>query len=303
LSRLSTVQVDLDGSWVLRQYATGISGSQALSHDRVFATGFPRMLEIFREAGIHATCFVNGADIRDAGKRDLLAQLAAEGHEVASHGVDHSYLHHLDRQQKAAQLRESADLIADLTGARPLGFRAPGFAVDGDVPAVLHEAGYRYDCSAFPTLVTPALAALERCTMGRVVRTPCFWPVIGKQRPYHPCPSNLYRAGDSPLLELPTTTLPLLRLPIHFSYGVLLGALYLRTAVSLALRRLPVVNFVFHLVDFADPVDDAPLPGPGVPLGRRIALARMVVEMLVRGSRVVTCRELVEVDAFAPARA
>ena len=298
--RLSTVQVDLDGSWVLQQYASGIRGGTSLADDELFATGLPRMLALFREAGVRATCFVNGLDLQDPGKRDLLARLAEEGHEVASHGLDHQYFHLLDRAQKVRQVSESADLIADLCGSRPRGFRAPGFAVDGELPGVLEQAGYRYDASTFPTVVTPLLAVLERCLFGRSVRAPRFWPLLGSMKPYRPSRENLYRPGTSSLLELPVTTMPLTRLPLHFSYGAHAGAAYLRHGIELAFRRVGVVTFLFHLVDFADPAREGTRSlGPAVPLSRRIALARSVLELLCRRSRVMRADELVETSAPA----
>jgi polysaccharide deacetylase family protein (PEP-CTERM system associated) len=83
----------------------------------------------------------------------LVRQLAAAGHEIASHGWDHRRV----TEQASAQFRESVrrsrQLLEELAGQPVVGFRAPSFSI---VPGcewaldVLIEEGYQYDSSLFP---------------------------------------------------------------------------------------------------------------------------------------------------------
>ena len=83
----------------------------------------------------------------------LVKLIVGEGHEVASHGWDHTRV----TQQTPDEFRDSVSrtkqVLEDLTGSAVMGFRAPSFSI---VPGcewaidILIEAGYRYDSSLFP---------------------------------------------------------------------------------------------------------------------------------------------------------
>ena len=110
-----------------------------------------RLLRIFAEAGIRATFFVLGW----AGERcpGLVRRIAAEGHEVASHGYGHRLVYDLTTEQFRDDVRRSKALLEDLTGAAVAGYRAPSFTItERSLWAldVLIEEGYQYDSSIFP---------------------------------------------------------------------------------------------------------------------------------------------------------
>lgn len=78
---------------------------------------------------------------------DLVQEIKRRGHEVASHGN----LHHLCTSQSPEALFEdltaSKKYLEDLTGEAVHGYRAPSFAVNDRVLAIIRRAGYRYDSS------------------------------------------------------------------------------------------------------------------------------------------------------------
>lgn len=109
------------------------------------------LLELLGERGVRGTMFILGwVAAREPG---LVRELAAAGHEIASHGWDHRRV----TEQGPAEFRESVrrtkGVLEDLTGSAVLGFRAPSFSI---VPGrewaldVLLEEGYVYDSSLFP---------------------------------------------------------------------------------------------------------------------------------------------------------
>lgn len=110
-----------------------------------------RLLEMFRESNVTATFFVLGwvAD-RFPG---LLRQIAAGGHEIASHGYGHRLVYDQTPGQFAEDLRRASDAIHRACGVRVVGYRAPSYSIVKDsmwALDVLLAEGYLYDASIFP---------------------------------------------------------------------------------------------------------------------------------------------------------
>ena len=109
------------------------------------------ILEMFAEADVHATFFTLGW----VAKRhpELLRRISAAGHELASHGWDHTRVFKLDRESFAKDLEMSRKTIEDTVGLPVIGYRAPSFSIDRRTPwayMILAEQGYRYSSSVAP---------------------------------------------------------------------------------------------------------------------------------------------------------
>jgi polysaccharide deacetylase family protein (PEP-CTERM system associated) len=110
-----------------------------------------KLLDMFDEFGVSSTFFVLGwVAERHA---NLVRDIAARGHEIASHG----YAHRLIYDQTAAGFREDVrrakQLLEDAAGCEVAGFRAPSYSVTPRslwALDILIEEGYRYDSSIFP---------------------------------------------------------------------------------------------------------------------------------------------------------
>jgi polysaccharide deacetylase family protein (PEP-CTERM system associated) len=110
-----------------------------------------RLLDALDRAGVKATCFVLGWVARK--DPALVRDIAARGHEVASHGFWHQLVYDQTPADFRADVRDARTLLQDLTGQPVLGYRAPSFSiVERSLWAleVLVEEGYRYDASIFP---------------------------------------------------------------------------------------------------------------------------------------------------------
>jgi len=110
-----------------------------------------RLLELFDRVGVRATFFVLGwvADRHP----ELVRQIAASGHEVASHGYHHQLLYMLTPEQFREDIRAAKTALENATGEAVLGFRAPSYSVVASslwVLDILVEEGYAYDTSIFP---------------------------------------------------------------------------------------------------------------------------------------------------------
>ncbi len=111
-----------------------------------------RILRLLAEHGTRATFFVLGwvADRHP----ELVAEIAAAGHEIGSHGYGHQLLYRQTRDEFAEDLGRSLGAIGRALGADGvLGYRAPGFSLTDEsrwALEVLGEHGFRYDSSLQP---------------------------------------------------------------------------------------------------------------------------------------------------------
>lgn len=110
-----------------------------------------RLLEMFEEAGVTATFFILGW----VGERfpALVRQIAAAGHEVASHGYAHHLVYEMTPQEFGEDLRRAKGALEDACGAPILGYRAPSYSIVRRslwALDVLVAQGYVYDASIFP---------------------------------------------------------------------------------------------------------------------------------------------------------
>jgi hypothetical protein len=104
-----------------------------------------RIMDNGRGETPHATFFVLGWIAERL--PDLVREIHAHGHEVASHG----YYHNLCNEQSTADLKrdlcDSKKLLEDIIGAPVYGYRAPSFSIGNDILEIIEKCGYLYDSS------------------------------------------------------------------------------------------------------------------------------------------------------------
>jgi polysaccharide deacetylase family protein (PEP-CTERM system associated) len=110
-----------------------------------------RLLEIFDGAGVNATFFVLGwvAERFPA----LVRQIAAAGHEVASHGYAHRLVYETTPAEFREDLRRARGILESACGLPILGYRAPSYSITRRSSwafDTLLEEGYVYDASVYP---------------------------------------------------------------------------------------------------------------------------------------------------------
>jgi hypothetical protein len=146
------------------------------------------------------------------------------GAEIELHG----YQHALDKQAAVGEVQRGGAVYQRHFGKVPLGYRAPGGVMSADFVEALVSAGIKYDSSLIPSF---------RLGMYNNLGSP-----LGPH--FHP---------ELPVLELPISVIPGLRIPIAASYIRLLGFPLYRILLALFGMPSPVVYLV-HLVDLI-PVD------------------------------------------------
>ncbi len=218
------------------------------------------VLERLRKHKMTITFFVVGQDAALEKNAGAFRALGSEGHEIGSHSFRHEpWLHLYSRSELEEELASAETHIERATGKRPIGFRGPGFSFSRETLEILSHRGYLYDASTFPTFI------------GALARAYYFWKsdnltedekekrkgLFGKFsdgfQPLRP-----YRWGEGEgLLEIPVTTMPIFRTPIHLSYVLYLSRfskpaaeLYFRTALALCRLRGVQPSLLLHPLDF-----------------------------------------------------
>lgn len=291
----ASISLDLDNQWAY-QKTQGIDGWQ--SFPSYFDLVVPRILNLLRELDLRITFFVVGKDASLEKNHTALRAIADADHEIANHSFLHEPWLHLYRDAALrADFEQSEHAIEQATGQRPRGFRGPGFSTSPAVRALLVERGYAYDASAFPTVIGPLARAwffmtskLPREEKAKRAGLYGNWrDSLGPLRPYEIEPG---------LVELPVTTTPILRTPLHLSYLLFLATvsaplarLYWRTALTLCRATGTAPSLLLHPTDFLD-ASDAPamafFPAMKLPAARKIALVRHTLVTLQQHWRTET---------------
>ena len=110
-----------------------------------------RILELLGQRGIKATFFTLGWIAERYPQ--LVRDIVAGGHELASHGFGHERATDLSESAFTQDVQRAKMLLEDLAGLPVLGYRAPSFSIGtGNLWAfdVLARAGYRYSSSIYP---------------------------------------------------------------------------------------------------------------------------------------------------------
>jgi polysaccharide deacetylase family protein (PEP-CTERM system associated) len=94
---------------------------------------------------IHATFFILAWIA--ARLPHLVREIAARGHEVASHGCNHTLSKCMSGQELKRDLIDSKKRLEDTIASPVVGYRAPSFGVDDNMLNTIAECGYRYDSS------------------------------------------------------------------------------------------------------------------------------------------------------------
>jgi polysaccharide deacetylase family protein (PEP-CTERM system associated) len=148
---VNAMSVDVEDYYHVSALAPVVSRADWPRMESRVVSNTARLLALFEEHGVRATCFVLG---RVAERHpDLVRQIAAGGHEIASHGFDHQLVYDQTPDAFREDVRRAKRLLEDLAGASVVGYRAPSYSITARslwALDVLVEEGYEYDSSIFP---------------------------------------------------------------------------------------------------------------------------------------------------------
>jgi polysaccharide deacetylase family protein (PEP-CTERM system associated) len=152
------------------------------------------ILRLLREFNTRATFFVLGWVAER--HPDLIRQIHADGHELASHGYAHESVYSLSPDLFRNDVKRSLEaILAACPEARVRGYRAPSFSFTAETTwafDVLESLGFAYDSSIFPVTfhdrygldAAPRFAHVAADTLLEIPLSTlralgCNWPVAG----------------------------------------------------------------------------------------------------------------------------
>ena len=136
------------------------------------------ILDILKEEKVKATFFCTTTFAQNA--PDVMQRIIDEGHEVASHGCDHT-------NPCAEDVSKSKPILEDLTGQKIVGYRQPRMFPVSDED--IEHQGYKYNSSLHPAFIPGRYMHLSE------PRTPFF---------------------RGSVLEIPASVTPWFRLPVFW---------------------------------------------------------------------------------------
>ena len=311
---IASLSLDLDDKWSYLKTHGEPSWESFPSYLNILV---PRVLQFLEERELTITFFVVGQDVALEKNHAALKAIAAAGHEIGNHSFHHEpWLFHLQTEQQIEiELVRAEENIEHVTGQRPVGFRGPGFVCSQAILRVLARRGYLYDTSTLPSFLGP----LSRIYYVRSARfTPeekrkrseiygSFRDGLRPLRPYRwEIVSTGFDAGSQSrhtpgLIEIPVTTMPILKIPIHLSYilyislfSPVLAMAYFRAALWLCRLTRIQPSLLLHPTDFlgCDDIQDLSFfPAMTLPHEKKIRILSQVLQLLTNQFTVLTLQQ------------
>ncbi len=151
LNRISALTVDVEDYFHVAAFENNIKSSDWHKMPVRVERNTYRLLELFEQQQAQATFFLLGWVAERYPQ--LVRAIHAAGHEVASHGYNHTKATLQSRAEFATDIRDTKKLLEDIIGADVYGYRAPSFSIDKTNEwafAELKQAGYLYSSSTYP---------------------------------------------------------------------------------------------------------------------------------------------------------
>lgn len=301
MKSFASLSLDLDNQW---SYMKTHGDPEWQSHPSYFDVAVPRILEFLARKRLTITFFIVGQDASLEKNRDWIAAISQAGHEIGNHSFLHEpWLHLYSEQDLENELERAEQAIMAATGSKVVGFRGPGFSLSATTLQVLAKRGYEYDCTVFPNALNPLARAYFFATsrlseQEKEQRKALFGTFADAFKPIKPFRWNL---GARELLEIPVTTMPLAKIPVHLSYVLYLSK-YSRIAahaywrIALAMFRLTgtAPSILLHPLDFLGREDCPALsffPGMTLPREHKLRIVDRVIDSLMARYEIVTMRE------------
>ncbi len=282
-SPAALLHVDLDSPATLLRF-WGNAQNEKVDLEHFYKTALSRALELFAACEVPATFFCVGQELQGSPAfRDQIQKAHRQGHEIANHTQTHPFgLRTLDPAQIRREIEACSQVITEVTGVRPAGFRAPSYEMDEPVLGILEALGFQYDSSAFWSVLQPAMRLYYRM-FKRTGNGQAFGggSISIPREPYWPSAENWMRPGPRrAILELPLPRSSLLHVPFYFNFHLQTGAFFRKMA--LGLMQEPFVAYLFHGIEFVDLQDGLPNalrvhPGVAVPVKQKLAAMREII--------------------------
>lgn len=279
----ASLSLDLDNLWSYMK----VHGDPGWQEYPTYLPQFaPIVLDWLERHNQKITFFIVGRDATFEKNHAALRSLVDAGHETGNHSLNHEpWMQNYSEEDVIKELRTAEDAIFEATGARPSGFRGPGFSNSPAMLSALKKINYQYDASILPSVLGP-LARLYYFWGARLrredkeTRSDLFGHVSDGFQPINPFE---WQTSAGALLEIPVSTIPVFRVPFHLSYLIWLSRFsealaltYMHLAFTMCRLRRVEPSFLLHPLDFLG-CEDAPqlafFPGMDLPRAKKLAFA------------------------------
>jgi len=289
------LSLDLDNEW---SYLKAHGDAIWKDYPSYLPVVVPRIISLLAEFDLKITFFVVGKDAEIQKNREALSMITKAGHDVGNHSQNHEPW--MRESVSEREIEEAEKLLEQVTGIRPTGYRGPGYSMSNETLKVLARRGYLYDTSTLPTFMGPlarlyyfmntSLSRQQKEERGTLFGT--YRDGLRPLKPYR------WQVDTSTLFEIPVTTIPLLRVPFHFSYVLyistfspFLARLYWRSALRICRAAGVEPVLLLHSLDFLG-VDDVStlsfFPGMNIRSDVKLQRIRSYLTDLVAGHEVLS---------------
>lgn len=305
---LASLSVDLDNRW---SYMKTHGNPEWREYPSYLDLVVPRILKFLKEEDIISTFFVVGQDAVNERNHSALASIVEAGHEIGNHSFNHEpWLHLYSEEDIEREIIQAEEAIANFSNEPIVGFRGPGYSISDATLRVLNTRRYLYDASTLPTFIGPLARAyyfassklnseqLDR--RGKLFGT--FRDGLRPLKPYHI--GHLGSDKQGTIIEIPVTTMPILKVPIHTSYILFLSKFsftialqYFRTALWLCHITKVKPSLLLHPLDFIDGTEAPELsffPAMDLAIGQKLKVLNAMVKLMTSRYEVLPMAEYAE---------
>ncbi len=260
--KLISFHVDVDSPLILLNYWGGNKLDIAPEVlDKFYKIGMERALSFFKKHNVQATFFCVGNELEKSQSAQIMIKKAhGSGHEIADHSYSHTFgLTKLSQKDLCSEITKGYNILKDITGTFPAGFRSPGYDVNTEIINTLEMIGYKYDSSGFWSSLNPLFKFMHKfSTKGSDIhsgygdsshRLPGY--------PYYPAKDNWQTPSvKRDILEIPMPSSGLFRMPFYSTFHLKMPEFYRH--LSIERFNAPFFVYLFHLRDFVSLEDDLP---------------------------------------------
>ena len=148
---VNALTIDVEDYFQVSAFAPFIARSDWPQRECRVERNVERILAMLAARGTHATFFTLGWIAERYPQ--LVREIVAQGHELASHGYGHERASDLSEGDFFADIDRAKKMLEDIGGVSVQGYRAPSFSIGTKnlwAFDSLARAGYRYSSSIYP---------------------------------------------------------------------------------------------------------------------------------------------------------
>jgi polysaccharide deacetylase family protein (PEP-CTERM system associated) len=147
----NALTVDVEEHFQVAAFEGQIGRDDWDGHTSRVSSNTTRVLDLFAARGVKGTFFVLGWVAQR--NPELIRRIVADGHELASHGFDHTRVIYMDEQRFREDVTRTKGILEDLGGVEVRGYRAPSYSIGARnlwALDVLQQTGHVYSSSIYP---------------------------------------------------------------------------------------------------------------------------------------------------------